>query len=214
MIHTFDNSVKVFDNHLIPLQRKRYQKCNLHEPVEERWFTKIINNSSGPFIDVGAAIGYYSMLARKIRPKMRIVAYEPSRVNFGRMIENIKLNNLTFIEVKMQAISNRNGTSRFKEGLYGSVLSGEGDNEVDVIRLADDHNKIGICKVDVQGHEYEVLLGSAGCKVHAWIIGTHGPGIHKRCLQWLENKRYKIRYQSHSVPGQPDGLIVAFNFRK
>ena len=210
MIHVFDNNIKVFDSHLLPLQRNRYKNNNLHEPIEEKWFLKAIKKTKGSFVDIGAGIGYYSMLAKKVKPKLRVIAYEPSQVNFNRMADNIKLNNSTFIEMRRVAISSKRGTARFKEGLYGSVLSPKGQNEVSIEKLIDNHEEIGVCKVDVQGHEYEVLKGSDGCKVLTWIVGTHGPGLHKKCLHWL-SKRHKIIYQSHSVPGQPDGLIVTQN---
>jgi hypothetical protein len=38
-IHTFDNSVKVYDSHLIDIQRQRYKIVNLQEPKEENVFT-------------------------------------------------------------------------------------------------------------------------------------------------------------------------------
>lgn len=208
MIHTFDNGVKVFAKHLLPLQRKRYQKRNLHEPIEETWFLKIIDRSTGLFVDVGAGIGYYSILAKKVKPKFKTVAYEPSHVHFGRMLENIKLNNIAYIDVVEKAISDRNGTHKFKENLFGSTLSKTGAIKVATTRLDNEYDEIDVCKVDVQGHELAVLKGSTGCVVHNWIIGTHGPNRHRNCLAWLK-KKHRIIFQNHSVLGQPDGIIVA-----
>ncbi len=60
-IHTFDNGVRVYDDHLLDEQRERYRKHNVHEAEEENIFVDLIHRipANGCFVDVGAAIGYY-----------------------------------------------------------------------------------------------------------------------------------------------------------
>ncbi len=73
-IHVFENGVKVYDRHLTKLQRERYRKCNVHEADEEHRFKKIISAvpTDGCFVNVGCAIGYYVVLARKLSPGLTI----------------------------------------------------------------------------------------------------------------------------------------------
>ena len=68
-IHTFDNGIKVYESHLTALQKERYEEINLHEPEEEKLFIDIINGikENGIFVDIGAAIGYYSFLTKFLR---------------------------------------------------------------------------------------------------------------------------------------------------
>ena len=47
------------------------------------------------FIDVGANIGLYSCILGRSRLVPRIVAFEPDRDNFARLVENIQRNSLT-----------------------------------------------------------------------------------------------------------------------
>ena len=53
--HLFDNGVKVFDYQLLPIQRERYKKRNVHEEDEEDLFA-----------DFGAADMMYG---KKSKPK-------------------------------------------------------------------------------------------------------------------------------------------------
>ena len=70
--HTFDNGIKVYDDHLLPLQRERYKKHNVHEADEEEHFINIIRSlpPDGVYLDIGAAVGYYAMLARRLSPPL------------------------------------------------------------------------------------------------------------------------------------------------
>ena len=78
-IHTFDNGVRVYEDQLLEEQRARYRKRNVHEAEEEEIFVDLIRRlpPDGCFVDVGAAIGYYLILARKLSPRLTIHGVEP-----------------------------------------------------------------------------------------------------------------------------------------
>jgi FkbM family methyltransferase len=62
------------------------------------------------FIDIGANIGYYSVLASKLVGKGGlVVAFEPEMVNYSILKKTIQLNNLTNVIIKPQAVSDRLG---------------------------------------------------------------------------------------------------------
>ena len=90
-IHTFDNGVRVYDDHLLDEQRERYRRHNVHEAEEENIFVNLIQRIpvDGCFVDVGAAIGYYLILARKLAPGVTIHAVEPLARHRAFLRENL-----------------------------------------------------------------------------------------------------------------------------
>lgn len=109
-IHTFDSGVRVFDDHLTAAQRQRYAQKNIPEPAAEQWFATLLGEITAPrplFVHVGAAIGYYVLLARRIRPEIEVIAFEPRPHPREAMRENIVLNGLfkTGIVIREEAIT-------------------------------------------------------------------------------------------------------------
>lgn len=125
-IHQFDNGVKVYDHHLTPRQRKRYQQINIHEPREEELFVNIISSlgRGDCFVSVGSAIGYYPILARKINPAMPVHAFDPLKLHRQRFEENILLNDLRVedFSIHEKAVAFADGLSTFLEQTFGSVV--------------------------------------------------------------------------------------------
>lgn len=129
------------------------------------------------FLDVGANIGFFSIVAAKLFPGMSVHAFEPNRSVYARLQRNIALNqNLTNLETFPFALSNFTGNTTlytpsqedFNQGL--SSLGGEIDgvtNEISQIVevkqideiYADSIRPVSIIKIDVQGFEPEVLRG-------------------------------------------------------
>jgi len=76
----FDNGVGIAAAHLHRSQIKRYAHgMRLHEPFEELWFELLLFEASAgdQFLNIGAAAGYYSLLALRQRPRLRVVAVNP-----------------------------------------------------------------------------------------------------------------------------------------
>jgi FkbM family methyltransferase len=131
-IHTFDNDVRVYDDHLLDEQRARYRKRNVHEAEEEDIFVDLIRRipANGCFVDVGAAIGYYLLLARKLAPSLMIHAVEPLARHRVFLQENAALNGLPsddFI-VHFEGITSSEGSETFMDRGFGSRLP---RNEID-----------------------------------------------------------------------------------
>ncbi|MBD2596066.1 FkbM family methyltransferase [Nostoc spongiaeforme FACHB-130] len=125
-IHTFDNKIKVYDDHLISVQRERYKKRNVHEAEEEDIFIEIIKSipADGCFVNIGCAIGYYSLLAKKLAPDLTIHAIEPLERHRLFFNENIVLNGLKqsdFI-IHTEGIASSKGKAEFLDSGYGSMI--------------------------------------------------------------------------------------------
>lgn len=127
--HEFENGVKLFDDHLTRFQRDRYKINNIHEVEEEAIFLKIVHAipAAGCFLNIGAAVGYYPILAKKIAPHLCIHAVEPLPQHREFFKENIILNGFRLQDFILhpEAVSRSNGSDSFLEQDYGSVLLGE-----------------------------------------------------------------------------------------
>jgi FkbM family methyltransferase len=125
-VHVFDNDVRVFDDQLVAGQKDRYLIRNVHESDEEDIFIELIRAipAGGCFVNIGAAIGYYPLLARKIAPHLIIHAVEPLGRFRGYFRENMTLNGVgpTDFTIHTEAISYREGDQRFVDNGYSSVL--------------------------------------------------------------------------------------------
>ena len=125
-IHQFSNGVKVYDDHLIPVQRERYNRLNVHEAEEEQIFIDLIHAipAEGCFVNIGAAIGYYPLLAKLLVPTLTIYAIEPLQRHRKFFDENIILNGFSpadFIIYK-EPIASSDGTAMFVDNGYGSKV--------------------------------------------------------------------------------------------
>jgi FkbM family methyltransferase len=224
-VHTFDNGVRVYRSTLIPQQLERYTAVNLHEPEEERIFLELLDSSSeGLFLDVGAGIGYYSILAKRVAPGVSVHAFEPLPIHRQAITEHLALNRLGVESVKVhpEAVAARAGRAAFARADYGSrVIASPGrlrrrgtvpTTTVDRF-LAKREGVVALAKVDVQGTELAVLAGarsslSAG-RVRAWLIGTHSMLIHDECIAILTGHDYEIVHADPAPSGQPDGIVAA-----
>ncbi len=125
-VHQFDNGVSVYDKHLMPVQRQRYSINNVHEADEEALFVKIISSvpADGCFVNIGTAIGYYAILAKKMAPGIRVHAVEPLQYFRHCFRENIKLNNFSDKEFILHsvAVGGKEGQVSFLEKGYESQL--------------------------------------------------------------------------------------------
>lgn len=120
-------------------------------------------------LDAGANIGLHAILLCKCG--FDVISYEPDPLNFERLQKNLALNNCSNVKVVNAAVSTKNGIMEFIRvlgNLTGSHLEGSKANpygelqrfpvKVDsiepLLKWAD------LVKLDVEGHEKEVLLST------------------------------------------------------
>lgn len=193
-IHEFDNNVRVYDDHLMPAQRQRYKIKNVHEADEENLFIQIISSvpSDGCFVNIGTAIGYYAILARKISPQLNVQAVEPLE-SFRRCFkENILLNGLseTDFVIYPYAVSATNGRVSFLEKGYESQLLIKRDDESVFNRLV---NKLK--------NHVKTLLGSLGVKRYAAGSGKKSETDAVTLEVLLQKVGQKVDVMSMDVQG-------------
>ena len=124
------------------------------------------------FVDVGANIGFFSLLAWVCgRPDLQIFAFEPEPVSFELLKESVLLNGAACIRLAELALSNSSGpkvlyiSSDGNAGGHSLQSTGGGPRlTVDSMRFDDfarTHNlhSVDLLKIDVEGGEPECLDG-------------------------------------------------------
>ncbi len=132
-IHTFDNGVRVFEDQLLEEQRERYRKRNVHEAEEEEIFIDLIRRlpPDGCYVDVGAAIGYYIILARRISARLTIYGLEPLERHRRFLSENLALNGLTSSDFTIlpEGLTSSEGSETLMDRGYSSRLAAPGGTQ-------------------------------------------------------------------------------------
>lgn len=112
-------------------------------------------------VDVGANIGYYSLLAGK--KGTRVWAFEPEEINFSILTKNVKDNGLENIKIYKKAVGDRRGRVRIlkSEENYGNSRVGRKGELVEMVKLDDVvKEKVDMIKIDVEGWEGKVVEGA------------------------------------------------------
>lgn len=126
------------------------------------------------FYDIGANIGFFSLLAaRRVTAQGSVYAFEPVPNNAAMIVRNAALNGFASIEVFNEAVGARTGRAELNlaHHIGGAVLASAGTPpdmrgrmQVDVVALDDviARRKLrppALVKIDVEGAELDVLSG-------------------------------------------------------
>ena len=180
------------------------------------------------FIDVGANMGYFSLLASNVVGKSgSIIAIEPSSRDYARLVDNVKINGLSDIILTYRfAVSDNKGSAklgvaceeRSALNTLGSEFSFKGvervvtedvrtisiDELVSTFKLA----RVDFLKLDIEGSELKALEGSINTIEKfrpAIMLGVNENALkangadHKEIQQMLK----KIRYRAYRVIESP-----------
>lgn len=141
-----------------------------YEPIQTKVFLESLKPGSIVF-DIGANVGYYTVLASKVVGKKgKVYAFEPDPGNLKLLQKNIKLNACRNVKVFGSAVGKKNTTEvlRVDEANPGeSHLGGKSHDKnimVQTVTLDSFTKKRNIkhadtIKMDVEGSEIDILLG-------------------------------------------------------
>ena len=143
-----------------------------YEEETTRLFERILKPGMA-VLDVGAHVGYYSLLAaRHVGPTGKVYSFEPEADNYELLLKNIELNGYTNIHAVNSAISNLVGSRTLfltsldsgRHSTYRHGLQERGEVAVDTSTLDAFLESLGwptvdLVKVDVEGAEMDVLAG-------------------------------------------------------
>jgi len=162
------------------------------------------------FVDIGAGIGDYSILASHIIKSGKIIAFEPGQEPRRYFEENIRLNRLDNITLSSKVVSDKSGSIAFvekkvseishikplqpKNGMYLSTT-------IDDLFTAYDLSHIDVVKIDVEGAESLVLKGSRSAlrsgKIKVFILELNKKSVqygssHKEVMSIFKENQYEV----------------------
>ena len=152
----------------------------------EPFVTNAIKSHLSPgdcFVDIGASLGFYSILAgRAVGPSGKVIACEPGVQNQSLLLLNIHHNQLTNVAVHSVAISETSeilAYTRFSSN--GAITDFDGNprtlDTCDLVRavpldyLLEREERIDVVKIDVEGAEGRVIRSAQA------ILTKHRPTL-------------------------------------
>lgn len=142
---------------------------------EETDFLQIFLNEGDTFIDIGANVGLFTLLAaKKVGSKGSVICFEPAPITFERLTENVELNNFRNIDFRNIGLSDEIGELTFHISdngfdAWNSFAKSTDNNLAKSIIVPTstlnfelknvDKSKIKLIKIDVEGWEKFVLRG-------------------------------------------------------
>ncbi|MEK7087609.1 MAG: FkbM family methyltransferase [Patescibacteria group bacterium] len=173
-----------------------------YERKQTKIFEKTVNKGDVVF-DIGANVGFYSLLAAEIVGSSgKVFSFEPLPENVKFLKKHIEINNYKNIFVFDNAVSDKSGHSFFKKEDSRSLgrLSDSGKFKVEIIAIDDwiASKKLpmpNVMKIDTEGAEMNVLKGAENTlKANRPIIflSIHSGESHKKCCGYLLSMGYKL----------------------
>jgi len=174
-----------------------------YEPQTTELFREVVKLGM-TVVDVGAHIGYYTILASKlVGPGGKVFAFEPEPNNYADLKRNIELNRSANVVALCKAVSNKDGRARLftTPGSSGecSLVEVEGRPKmsigVEIVTLDDvlGGMVVDAMKIDVDGGEMVALSGaerllerSRGIKLFTefWEPGLKSAGYS--CMEYWD----------------------------
>jgi len=182
------------------------------EPAAMTLFASLVHDGATVF-DVGAHVGYYSLLAsRLVGAQGHVVAFEPLPRNLGYLRRHVALNAATNVRVIGAAVADVPGRATFEEGASGAegMLGPGGTLDVEVVTLDSvAYDAAGVAppsvlKIDVEGAEQRVLLGAERILTEAKpdiLLSTHGRENYVGCQVILARHGYQVRQMAGEIKG-------------
>ncbi|TLD68426.1 FkbM family methyltransferase [Phragmitibacter flavus] len=142
----------------------------IYEPAETELLQKLIKPGD-TIVDVGANIGYYSLIfAKAVGPTGTVFGFEPDPGNFSLLTQNLKLNGHENVTMVNKAVTDKSGeielfVSPGCPADHRIYDSGDGRQKLTIPAVAlDDYfseikAQIDLIKMDIQGAEFFAVKG-------------------------------------------------------
>ena len=169
-------------------------------------------------VDIGAAIGEFTVYAAQKATAGEVYAYEPNPQSFALLQENLMLNGLSNVQAFCVGVWDQHGTMQLDlvnaEPLQGKTVFQQSDTaltaEIPVItfdQLVQDsvNTMIDLLKLDCEGAEYAILMGASAeslARVQRIVMEYHDLDAeheHSRLVHFLEGNGFSVRLHANPV---------------
>jgi FkbM family methyltransferase len=188
---------------------------------------------SPAILDCGSNIGISILFFKKLRPRARIIGFEPDKPTFELLSRNVTENGLTGVSLHNAALSSRTGEVTFFSNGQGpgslvmgliEERAGEARQVPSVVLSKFLQDPIDLLKMDIEGAEMDVMqeLAASGTlkNVNAMVLEYHHhirPEDHlSQMLRLLEEHSfgYDVSAKLPAAPGKfQDILLRAYRRR-
>lgn len=172
-----------------------------YERESQRVFLQHVKAGDVVF-DIGANVGFFTLLAAKLAKGGVVYAFEPLPRNLDYLRRHIEMNKVPNAEVFAVAVAEERGVARFavaEHPAMGGLAEGGGlevaTDTLDQLVAEARIRKPDFIKIDVEGAEHDVLRGAAAVLKEAKptiFLSAHGWQQHELCTALLREAGYAI----------------------
>ena len=197
-----------------PDQIDYYPECELQT---KRWFVENVQ-SDWVMFDVGANIGYYSILFSQLAAAGQIYAFEPT-ATFSMLQENLEYHgcgNVTASQVAVGRVSGAVEDNIFR--IWGAEPERQtyDFSTVDDLVLKMELTRLDCIKIDVDSFDFDVLAGAEKtlARFNPWVVVELCHALSRRnqsapqALEWLAHRGYRkaqvLEHENYVLHRDPD----------
>lgn len=171
---------KFIHNFEMKLNINEYTQCGYYFGAPDKELIQLIRLGGGTFIDIGANVGIFSLIASQAFEK--VLSFEPNPDTFSMLENNININKIKNIKSYNLGLSDQNSImklylnplnnggaslSKFSAKLheeYSAFSWNEAEVKVKTLDsvIEKEINSIDLMKIDIEGHELPALKGALG----------------------------------------------------
>jgi FkbM family methyltransferase len=182
------------------------------------------------FIDIGAHIGRYSLIAAKrVGSWGRVISIEAHPENFEILMKNIALNRLYNVTAVNSVVTSEKGKAKLYQSghdqgftIYNTIMTQRATasedfleveaNTLDNILESKNIKEVNWIKIDVEGAELEVLKGASKTLKSnqdlTLLVEVHGEANYKPILEIFQEYRFKIDYEQKYYPSNDRHILA------
>lgn len=210
----------------------------------DRGEVKLLKSLLAPqsvFIDVGANIGAFSLMAARRLPQGKVHSFEPSPYHIKKLNSNLLLNRFNNIQIHPVALSSKLGPAKLyfpksKGSLENTGMASQFEfdvmsyriEDIECVRLDDylesyNISKVNIIKIDVEGAELDVLIGARQTiyrnRPHV-LMEVNSDHLHRagrnfyEVIDFWNSANYKIYKIGHGAELTPIHVVSDFCFHQ
>ncbi len=211
-----------------------FSKGMFYEPEVVQLLIQLLQPGDS-FIDVGAHIGYFSLLAASlVGEKGLVLACEPEGSNYNRILQNVQLNGFSNLRVLNVAVGNERKDTQFfvnSDNDGGHALWDVGNHPfnqkskqspiaknirmetLDYLSAQHRLHNLKLIKIDTEGAEYNILSGAVDLltrvKVPYIIAEVNAFGLKQMRTSEIELRKFmeSLGYETYILTGQYPNVI-------